>query len=320
MRTAEENNNICVSSRPLKILKGAATVPTRSPHGPTLFQGPGAATVPHSLNKSKIIILRTVEETITNGIKIIFFRLWGKFGERQNKPVTHSIREPAELFNLLSDPVNCIHSVRICNENRMELVVTKNEEEYQKGFKQNIFIAAFTTCYARLKLYDALEKLDDRVLYYDTDSVIFKTKAGQEKLPLGDYLGDFTDETGGDPIQEFCSAGAKNYGYRTRGGKVECKVKGFSLNYETKQVLNYNTMKANILKELDEPLEKARQTTIIIPDYFERNQTTKKIKLTTRKKNYKLVFDKRVIDPASRSSTPYGYNWYGGDIENLLEL
>ena len=237
-----------------------------------------------------------------------------------NKPVTHSIREPAELFNLLDDPVNQIHNVRICSETVMELSVTKNEEEYQRGFKQNVFIAAFTTSHTRLKLYEALEKLDDRVLYYDTDSVIYKTQAGQEKLPLGDYLGQFTDETDGDPIVEFCSGGTKNYGYLTRGGKVECKVRGFSLNYETKQLLNYYTMKENILKELDEPLEQARKTTITIPDYFERNQVTKKIKLTERKKKYQLVFDKRVIDPATRSSTPYGYNWYGADIEHLLTL
>ena len=237
-----------------------------------------------------------------------------------NKPVTHSIREPAELFDILDDPVNKIHNVRICSETVMELTVTKNEEEYQRGFKQNVFIAAFTTSHARLKLYEALEKLDERVLYYDTDSVIYKTQAGQEKLPLGDYLGQFTDETDGDPIVEFCSGGAKNYGYLTRGGKVECKVRGFSLNYEAKQRLNYYTMKENILKELDEPLEQARKTTITIPDYFERNQVTKKIKLTERKKKYQLVFDKPVIDPATRSSTPYGYNWYGGDIENLLSL
>ena len=202
----------------------------------------------------------------------------------------------------------------------MELVVTKNEEEYERGFKQNVFIASFTTSLARLKLYEALDVLKERVLYYDTDSVIYKTQAGQEKVPLGDYLGQFTDETDGDLIVEFCSGGAKNYGYLTRGGKVECKVRGFSLNYETKQVLNYHTMKDNILKELHEPLEQARKTAITIPDFFERNQVTKKIKLTERKKHYQLVFDKRVIEPATHSSTPYGYNWYVGDIEQLLSL
>ena len=249
-----------------------------------------------------------------------FFSLWGKFGERQNKPVTHCITQPSHLFQLLEDPVNEIHSVRICSEDVMELVVTKAEDEYQRSFKQNVFIAAFTTSLARLKLYDALDFLGDRVLYYDTDSVIYKTKQGQDKLPLGDFLGQFTDELDGDVIVEFCSGGAKNYGYLTKKGKVECKVRGFSLNYETKQTLNYYTMKENILKELDEPLEKARRMAITIPDFFERNQVTKKIKLTERKKHYQLVFDKRVIDPATRSSTPYGYNWFGADVELLMDL
>ena len=33
------------------------------------------------------------------------FSLWGKFGERQNKPVTRCITQPADLFRLLDDPV-----------------------------------------------------------------------------------------------------------------------------------------------------------------------------------------------------------------------
>ena len=198
--------------------------------------------------------------------------------------------------------------------------MTKNDDEYDRSFKQNVFITAFTTSLARLKLYDALDFLGDRVLYYYTDSVIHKTKRGQEKLPLGDFLHEFTDETDGDEIVQFCSGGAKNYGYLTKKGKVECKVLGFSLNYETKQILNYYTMKENILKELDEPLEKARKMAITIPDFFQRDQITKKIKLTERKKQYQLVFDKRVIDPATRSSTPYGFNWYGGDAELLMNL
>lgn len=41
------------------------------------------------------------------------------------------------------------------------------------------FIAAFTTCNARLKLYESLDTLQHQVLYYDTDSVIYKWKQGQ---------------------------------------------------------------------------------------------------------------------------------------------
>ena len=139
-------------------------------------------------------------------------------------------------------------------------------------------------------------------------------------LPLGPFWGEFTDELGGDKIVEFVSSGAKNYGYVTRKGKVECKVRGFTLNYEALQTLNYETMKANILNELDHPLQQRQTIPITIPDYFERDQVTKKIRLTERVKKYGLVFDKRVIDPATRASTPYGYNWFGDDAELLLSL
>lgn len=146
----------------------------------------------------------------------------------------------------------------------MDVVTTMAEEEYKRSFKTNVFIAAFTTSLARLKLYNALDVLQDRALYYDTDSVIYKSKPGEEKLPLGLFLGQFTDELGGDTIVEFVSGGAKNYGYRTRRGKTECKVRGFTPNYETLHKLNYEPMKANILKELDGPLQERRQIAIEI--------------------------------------------------------
>ena len=94
-----------------------------------------------------------------------------------------------------------------------------------KGSKVNIFIAAFTTCYARLKLYEALHTVQDQVLYYDTDSVIYRWSPGLPSIPIGGYLGEVTDELEGDVIVEFVSGGAKNYGYRTRNEKVECKVR-----------------------------------------------------------------------------------------------
>lgn len=75
--------------------------------------------------------------------------------------------------------------------------------------------------------------LGDRVLYYDTDSVLFTQRPHERVLPLGDHLGEFTNDLdSGDHIVEFCSAGPKNYGYQTARGKVCCKVKVFSLNSE----------------------------------------------------------------------------------------
>ena len=79
-------------------------------------------------------------------------------------------------------------------------------------------------------------------------------------------------------------------------------------------------MKDNILKELDDPQDQRRNMDIVTPNFFERNQTTKRIRLTERVKRYGLVFDKRVIDRTTRVSYPYGYNWFGDDVELFLSL
>ena len=59
-------------------------------------------------------------------------------------------------------------------------------------------------------------------------------------------------------------------------------------------------MKDNILKELDDPQDQRRNMDIVTPNFFERNQTTKRIRLIERVKRYGLVSDKRVIDHTTR--------------------
>ena len=168
-------------------------------------------------------------------------------------------------------------------------------------------MAAFTTCHARLKLYGYLDRLQKRVLYYDTDSVIYRWQPGQNKLPTGDFLGELKDELEGDHIVEFISGGAKNYAYRTNTGKVECKVRGFTFDVRTMKNLNFESMKATILDEMSESQAEPRKICIRNPKYFNRDMQLKKLFLTERTKKYGLVFDKRVIVPGSYQSVPYGY-------------
>ena len=106
---------------------------------------------------------------------------------------------------------------------------------------------------------------------------------------------------------EFVSGGAKNYGYKTAGGKVECKVRGFTLNVRGSVVLNYGTMKANILAEIEDLVEERRLIHVTNPNHFKRDNTVKSIKLVEQVKRYGLVFDKRVIDVPSKCSYPFGY-------------
>lgn len=93
-------------------------------------------------------------------------------------------------------------------------------------------IGVFTTAYARIELYRLLDTLGDRVMYCDTDSVIYRydpTATDENKqhlLPTGPFLGQLKDECAGKEILEFFSGGPKNYGFITSDGKSKSTVKG----------------------------------------------------------------------------------------------
>ena len=236
--------------------------------------------------------------------KLMLNSFWGKFGERSNKPQKQQVRKAAELLHLVTDAATDIQQLLIFNDDVLEVVHKQTEANDMPSNKTNIFIACFTTCHARLKLYEHLHTLQRQVLYYDTDSVIYSWKEGQERIPTGNFLGEMTDELDGDHIVEFVSGGAKNYGYKTAGGKVECKVRGFTLNVRGRAELNYDSMKAYIKQTLEQK-KPADSIPVNNPHHFVRDSTHKRVKLSELTKQYRLVFDKRVLD--GTHSLPFGY-------------
>ena len=75
------------------------------------------------------------------------------------------------------------------------LVQSKLRDKYStKGTLSSIFIAAMTTCHARLKLYTEIARLGDRVLYFDTDSIVFISQPSEYEPKLGKFLCESTDE------------------------------------------------------------------------------------------------------------------------------
>ena len=239
--------------------------------------------------------------------KLMLNSFWGKFGERTNKSKVEQVKQPSQLYRLLTDSANDIQTIRICTDEVLEVVYKQTIDNDLPNAKTNIFIAAFTTCWARLKLYSYLHRLQHQVLYYDTDSVIYTWKEGQCQIETGDFLGEMTDELDGEHIVEFVSGGAKNYGYRTSGGKFECKVRGFTLNVRGRQRLNYESMKEHILDTLEDEEEETVPIPVVNPNHFQRDQTHKKLKLVRQEKKYRLVFDKRVVDLDTKRSYPFGY-------------
>nr|XP_042912705.1 uncharacterized protein LOC122272780 [Parasteatoda tepidariorum] len=146
-----------------------------------------------------------------------------------------------------------------------------------------------------------MDKLGEAVLYHDTDSIIYASN-GDNDPPIGSFLGDFTDELDGDVITSFVSGGAKNYAYTTKSGKTCCKVRGFSLNARNSELLNFESVK-HLVCSLD------KETTIPIhnPSKITRQPKKKKVINTEETKNYRIVYNKRIVNPNGYTTLPYGY-------------
>ena len=239
--------------------------------------------------------------------KMMLNSMWGKFGQRLNKTQVKAFDDPRAFHHFLDTDKLDIRHVSVMNDTMVEIHYQYQDKDIPVSPNLNIFVTAFTTCWARLRLYEALELLGECVLYYDTDCVIYLEEEGQPNPVLGNYLGEFTSELDDDTIEEFVSGSPKNYGYQTKNGHVECKVRGFRLNSEGKTQLNYDVMRWNVLDEIQKPLKDPCQMQVI--QSYEIVQNAKKYDQTTQPgyKYYQFVYDKRVVDPATFQTYPYGY-------------
>ena len=238
--------------------------------------------------------------------KLMLNSFWGKFGEKPNKPKVVVTQSPEEYFKYLTSDAHEVTNVQLINEEVIELYYKQGDAFIEPGLRTNVVIAAFTTASARLKLYDILDKLGDRVLYYDTDSVIFTYKEGDWMPPLGDYLGELTSELPeGEYIIQFVSGGPKNYSYKTLNPttnveKTYCKVRGFTLNHRNSQLINFNTL-CDVVTSSDE-----KTINIHTPWKIVRDSKTKNVKTRTENKLYRKVYNKRVVIE-DFDTVPYGF-------------
>ena len=248
--------------------------------------------------------------------------MWGKIGQKPNKTQVREFDDPIQ-FHEFHDSDKCdIRYVSVLTKQRVEVHYKHRLQDDPVSPNLNIFIACCTTCWARLKLYKQLHELNARVLYFDTDSVIFKSSPRDEPLQLGEYLGDFKNELNkGDTIIEFASEGPKNYCYQTRQSKQECKVRGISLNSEGSKQLKFPILKQNVLDDIQEPLETGtRQTAVRKPNHIIRRTKHYRIWTDEQVKQYQLVYSKRVNNPKTFQTYPYGYQAAFDDQDTLLAL
>ena len=158
--------------------------------------------------------------------KLALNSFYGKFGQRTNIRKTKVIKDVGSLYNIMTDKSKDVCDFPVMNDDVMEIEF-KNSSDFEPiSQKTNPVIAAFCTSWARIKLWNTMYELGDRVLYHDTDSVIFSSTPDDTMPALGNYLGQLTDELScknigckednctGHWIEEFISCGPKNYAYK----------------------------------------------------------------------------------------------------------
>ena len=186
-----------------------------------------------SLDKEKIVQnsgLRFIAKLMLNS-------LWGKLGQRPNQPEVRIVKNAYEVHELFNDETIEILGEVLIND-MIQFTFKKKNNELSSPGNTSVAVAAFVTAWARLKLYEELDKIETSnpgsVVYYDTDSIVFLHEEGKYCPKTGNFLGMMTDEIAEQygtsaQMSEFYSLGPKTYAYKVitpEGEKCEMKAKG----------------------------------------------------------------------------------------------
>ena len=246
--------------------------------------------------------------------KLCLNSFWGKFGQRNNMEKTSYVKDPKDFYALLTQDDKVVKQVTFVNEEMIRINWVQHEDLVDVLPNTNVILAAYTMAQARLKLYSYLEMLGEDVLYFDTDSVIYKTFPERDPIKVGNFLGDMTDELESDYgtgsyITRFVSGGPKNYAFEVYSPRMErtyttMKVRGIHLNYAVSKLVNFDLLLSMVKGTGPEKLG------VKYPHFICRT-TGKEKQILTRplSKDYRLVYDKRVLH-ADYNTYPYGYRHY----------
>jgi hypothetical protein len=135
---------------------------------------------------------------------------------------------------------------------------------------------------ARFRLYQMLDYLGEKVLYFDTDSVYYIDSISNPiPVPFGSLLGEWTLEREG---KVWVSTGLKSYSLKDKC----CNVKGFGLNYENSKFINNETMVRMVRSEVNEKV-------IVEENKITRDSKSKSVINKYLEKKFRFDYNKRVI-------------------------
>lgn len=272
--------------------------------------------------------------------KLMLVSLWGKFGQRDNYSQCAYFHrdDPLEWNKLLERYENdSISDITINETTENYICVTYVERYKRKNTHTNLMLASFITAGGRLRLYEHLSKLGDRVMYHDTDSIIYERKPGMYNIPVGTgKFGEWDDVNKIPPYVniinysdfdspiELCSSlsnipesisptlniihrinpiicfaglGPKLYSYITRIGSVCVKAKGFNSGFSH----------CEYVRHIKDYLKNGLESSKLIQDSNIWKRSNGNITTEPYKKHLMASMLKVTVISASRTE-PFGYS------------
>ncbi len=105
-----------------------------------------------------------------------------------NLPQTLLVKDPEDFTRIIFGKTDILKYFTFVSDDVALIQHCRPEGDVCETRDVNVFIGAFTTAHACLELYDLMDRLGDRVLYTDTDSIIVVSRDGDWMPPLGDHL------------------------------------------------------------------------------------------------------------------------------------
>jgi len=130
--------------------------------------------------------------------KLCHNSMWGKLTERSNRTQTRLISDPQELYRFLVTPGIEVQYMMLASDDVVWISWQFSSEERVPSLRHtNEVIGAFVTAGARIHPYRNLDRLQDKAIYCDTNSIIFIQPTGELALvERGEFRADvFITET-----------------------------------------------------------------------------------------------------------------------------
>ena len=108
--------------------------------------------------------------------KLMLNSFWGKFGMRDNLNQTEFVHNQKRFNDFVRSMSKNIHDIHIVSDDCVMVTFLEEDDYNERNNVSHMATAALTTSYARMCLLKMLRRLDDRVLLFDADPVIYTSK------------------------------------------------------------------------------------------------------------------------------------------------